>query len=117
MEFSGTKVKKMHVRLQKKGSYWRYNNSRDSEIGRRGIQRSYLRRVQQCHNEADLNVYSNPYKWYLCAPCVGISAVMWRCPRCNLDIGGSLGELKYHWKRAHPASTITKIQTTGETAA
>ena len=34
---------------------------------------------------------------------MGISAVMWRCPRCNLDVGGSLGELKNHWKRIHGA--------------
>ena len=34
---------------------------------------------------------------------MGISAVMWRCPRCNLDAGGSLGELKNHWKRVHGA--------------
>jgi hypothetical protein len=47
---------------------------------------------------------------------MGISAVMWRCPRCNLDVGGSLGELKYHWKRVHAASTTTaRIETTGET--
>jgi hypothetical protein len=43
---------------------------------------------------------------------MGISAVMWRCPRCNLDVGGSLGELKNHWKRVHAADT-----TVSETAA
>ncbi|HYY50452.1 MAG TPA: hypothetical protein VE643_06235 [Nitrososphaeraceae archaeon] len=46
---------------------------------------------------------------------MGISAVMWRCPRCNLDVGGSLGELKYHWKRVHAASPETQVQTSGET--
>jgi len=43
---------------------------------------------------------------------MGISAVMWRCPRCKLDVGGSLGELKNHWRRVHGADT-----TMGETAA
>jgi len=38
---------------------------------------------------------------------MGISAVTWRCPRCNQDVGGSLGELKYHWKRAHGNNTTT----------
>jgi hypothetical protein len=38
---------------------------------------------------------------------MGISAVTWRCPRCNLEVGGSLGELRYHWKRVHGAATTT----------
>jgi hypothetical protein len=45
---------------------------------------------------------------------MGISAIMWRCPRCNLDVGGSLGELKYHWKRVHIAS-ITRIEAAADT--
>jgi hypothetical protein len=45
---------------------------------------------------------------------MGISAVTWRCPRCNLDVGGSLGELRYHWKRVHGATAAT---TTSETPA
>jgi hypothetical protein len=45
---------------------------------------------------------------------MGISAIMWRCPRCNLDVGGSLGELKYHWKRVHIAS-ITRIEAATDT--
>jgi hypothetical protein len=47
---------------------------------------------------------------------MGISAVTWRCPRCNKDVGGSLGELKYHWKRVHGASTTTS-ETTANTGA
>jgi hypothetical protein len=46
---------------------------------------------------------------------MGISAVIWRCPRCNLDIGGSLGELKYHWKIAHAVSKTTGIESTPDT--
>lgn len=47
---------------------------------------------------------------------MGISAVMWRCPRCNLDVGGSLGELKNHWKRIHGADT-TMSETAADTGA
>jgi len=47
---------------------------------------------------------------------MGISAVMWRCPRCNLDVGGSLGELKNHWKRVHGAVT-TMSETAPDTGA
>ncbi|MDQ3835809.1 MAG: hypothetical protein M3270_02585 [Thermoproteota archaeon] len=42
------------------------------------------------------------------ASCMGISAVTWRCPRCNVDVGGSLGELRHHWKRAHGSSTTNE---------
>jgi len=47
---------------------------------------------------------------------MGIYAVTWRCPRCNQDVGGSLGELKHHWKRVHGALT-TKGETTANTGA
>jgi hypothetical protein len=43
---------------------------------------------------------------------MGISSVMWRCPKCNLNVGGSLGELKYHWKRLHGDSTKGIEETT-----
>jgi hypothetical protein len=46
---------------------------------------------------------------------MGISATMWRCPKCNVDIGGSLGELKNHWKRVHAAFTMTTTTTSSET--
>ncbi|MDP8942316.1 MAG: hypothetical protein M3M84_07240 [Thermoproteota archaeon] len=48
------------------------------------------------------------------ASSMGISAVTWRCPRCNLDVGGSLGELRYHWKRVHGPPTTTS-ETPGDT--
>ena len=32
---------------------------------------------------------------------MGIVGVIWRCPYCNLDAGGSMGELKNHIKNAH----------------
>jgi hypothetical protein len=39
---------------------------------------------------------------------MGVSAVKWRCPKCNIDVGGSMGELKNHMKRVH---NPTRIQT------
>ncbi|MFL6473975.1 MAG: hypothetical protein ACJ701_03050 [Nitrososphaera sp.] len=36
---------------------------------------------------------------------MGIFAVTWRCPRCKVDVGGSLGELRHHWKRDHGNAT------------
>jgi hypothetical protein len=32
---------------------------------------------------------------------MGIVGVIWRCPSCNLDAGGSMGELKNHMKNIH----------------
>jgi hypothetical protein len=32
---------------------------------------------------------------------MGIVGVIWRCPSCDLDIGGSMGELKNHMKNVH----------------
>jgi hypothetical protein len=32
---------------------------------------------------------------------MGIVGVIWRCPSCNLDAGGSMGELKNHIKNVH----------------
>jgi hypothetical protein len=43
---------------------------------------------------------------------MGISAVTWRCPRCNQDVGGSLGELRFHWKRVHGSNNTTTTTTT-----
>jgi hypothetical protein len=45
---------------------------------------------------------------------MGISAVKWRCPKCNMDIGGSMGELKNHMSRVHnpvPTKTETRVAT------
>ncbi|MDQ5843552.1 MAG: hypothetical protein M3286_08695 [Thermoproteota archaeon] len=46
---------------------------------------------------------------------MGITAVTWRCPRCNLDVGGSLGELRYHWKRVHGNATATASENASDT--
>ncbi len=32
---------------------------------------------------------------------MGIIGVIWRCPHCNVDAGGSMGELKNHIKSTH----------------
>lgn len=46
---------------------------------------------------------------------MGILAVTWRCPRCNQDVGGSLGELRHHWKRVHGSSTTTTNEAQADT--
>jgi hypothetical protein len=53
---------------------------------------------------ADL-ILVNRIRGILHASCMGISAVTWRCPKCNQDVGGSLGELRYHRKRVHGNNT------------
>ena len=35
------------------------------------------------------------------ALCMGIAGVKWKCPSCNIDVGGSMGELKNHIKNVH----------------
>jgi hypothetical protein len=45
---------------------------------------------------------------------MGISAVKWRCPTCNVDVGGSMGELRNHMKRVHSPRRVeseTKVAT------
>ena len=45
---------------------------------------------------------------------MGISAVKWRCPKCNIDVGGSMGELKNHIGRVHSTKrnqTETRVAT------
>jgi hypothetical protein len=32
---------------------------------------------------------------------MGVVGVIWRCPYCNVDAGGSMGELKNHIKSNH----------------
>ena len=36
---------------------------------------------------------------------MGIVGVKWRCPSCNVDVGGSMGELKNHIKNVHRNTT------------
>ena len=36
---------------------------------------------------------------------MGITGVKWRCPSCNVDVGGSMGELKNHIKNVHRNTT------------
>lgn len=42
---------------------------------------------------------------------MGIESVKWRCPKCNIDVGGSMGELKNHMKKAHNAESESRIAT------
>ena len=37
---------------------------------------------------------------------MGITGVKWRCPSCNADVGGSMGELKNHIKNVHSNTTF-----------
>ena len=42
---------------------------------------------------------------------MGLIGEKWRCPKCNVDVGGSMGELRNHVKRVHavkPARTETR---------
>jgi hypothetical protein len=32
---------------------------------------------------------------------MGVIGEIWRCPRCNIDVGGSIGEFKKHMKTVH----------------
>jgi len=32
---------------------------------------------------------------------MGVAATKWRCPTCDIDVGGSMGELKNHMKKVH----------------
>jgi Sec-independent protein translocase protein TatA len=32
---------------------------------------------------------------------MGVIGEKWRCPICNVDVGGSMGEFKNHVKRVH----------------
>jgi hypothetical protein len=36
---------------------------------------------------------------------MGVMAVKWHCPACDIDVGGSLGELKNHNKKVHAVRT------------
>jgi len=47
---------------------------------------------------------------------MGIIGEKWRCPTCNMDVGGSIGELKNHMKRVHRPAQI-KAKTRVATAA
>ena len=45
---------------------------------------------------------------------MGIIGEKWRCPKCNIDVGGSMGELKNHMKRVHspaPVEAETRVAT------
>ncbi|GEM_PF-2835571 len=46
---------------------------------------------------------------------MGVISVKWRCPRCNIDVGGSMGELKNHMKKVHSPTQI-KAETRVATA-
>lgn len=48
---------------------------------------------------------------------MGVLAVKWRCPKCNVDVGGSMGELKNHNKKVHAARIAAKPEARVATAA
>ena len=35
---------------------------------------------------------------------MGVERIKWRCPKCNVDVGGSMGELKNYIKKVHAQS-------------
>ena len=39
---------------------------------------------------------------------MGVIGEKWRCPKCNVDVGGSMGELKNHMKRVHAVNKPEK---------
>ncbi len=42
---------------------------------------------------------------------MGVIGEKWRCPKCNIDVGGSMGELKNHIKKVHATKSETRIAT------
>jgi hypothetical protein len=42
---------------------------------------------------------------------MGVTAIKWRCPKCNIDVGGSMGELKNHVKRIHKSTAHIQVET------
>jgi hypothetical protein len=39
---------------------------------------------------------------------MGIVGVIWKCPYCNIDVGGSMGELKNHIKNTHSSTNVAQ---------
>jgi hypothetical protein len=40
---------------------------------------------------------------------MGLIGEQWRCPKCNVDVGGSMGEFRNHMKAHAPARPETRI--------
>jgi hypothetical protein len=40
---------------------------------------------------------------------MGVIGEKWRCPTCNIDVGGSMGEFRKHVKRVHAAKPETRF--------
>jgi hypothetical protein len=43
---------------------------------------------------------------------MGLIGEKWRCPKCKVDVGGSMGEFRNHVKRVHiakPIATETRV--------
>ncbi|HEX7032659.1 MAG TPA: hypothetical protein VF172_06645 [Nitrososphaera sp.] len=40
---------------------------------------------------------------------MGVIGEKWRCPKCNIDVGGSMGELKNHIRKVHATRSETRI--------
>jgi len=45
---------------------------------------------------------------------MGVIGEKWRCPKCNMDVGGSAGEFRKHLKRVHMSQ---KVETRARVAA
>lgn len=41
---------------------------------------------------------------------MGVIGEKWRCPTCNVDVGGSMGELKNHMKRVHTTARKSEMR-------
>jgi hypothetical protein len=42
---------------------------------------------------------------------MGVIGEKWRCPKCNVDVGESMGELKNHMRRVHSVRFETRVAT------
>jgi uncharacterized C2H2 Zn-finger protein len=40
---------------------------------------------------------------------MGVIGEKWRCPRCNVDVGGSMGEFIKHMKNVHGIRFETRV--------
>jgi hypothetical protein len=40
---------------------------------------------------------------------MGVIGEKWICPKCNVDVGGSMGEFRKHMKRVHAVRLETRV--------
>jgi hypothetical protein len=48
---------------------------------------------------------------------MGVIEEKWRCPKCKVDVGESMGEFRKHVKRVHTATPRLETRTTRVAAA